>query len=65
MDEVTTTIASAIEEQGAATGEISNNSQQAGFVTLTGRTRKDPCQLFFKPPRSHFPRRRMRRSATA
>jgi len=23
---------------------------QVGFVTLTGRTRKDPCQLFFKPP---------------
>jgi hypothetical protein len=24
-----------------------------GIVTLTGRTRKDPCQLFFKPPRSN------------
>ena len=29
MDEISTVIASAIEEQGAATGEISNNSQQA------------------------------------
>ncbi len=33
MDEVTTAIASAIEEQGAATGEISNNSQQAALGT--------------------------------
>ena len=33
MDEISTVIASAIEEQGAATGEISNNSQQASVGT--------------------------------
>jgi methyl-accepting chemotaxis protein len=33
MDEISATIASAIEEQGASTGEISNNSQQAAAGT--------------------------------
>ncbi len=33
MDEISTALASAIEEQGAATGEISNNSQQAAAGT--------------------------------
>ena len=33
MDEISTTLASAIEEQSAATGEISNNSQQAAAGT--------------------------------
>ena len=44
---------------------LAHQQERAGIVTLTGRTRKEPCQLFFKPPRSHFPRRRMRRFATA